>query len=276
MFEQGVRLSQLPPEHIPLPLYAKSVGKRDYGDQAIDGVSSIVANYVGMIFCVRGSGTAYLFDRPFVMKENDMIFYYPNEEHCFRPDTGDCIKAWIDFDGPLAMSILAAYRFPRTLTLPGGFPEQIYQGLVQELPDSSESAIRYTSALIFQLFEYLGKGATINRENESRHMVERAIRVIMSNLPNCNLDVNFICESLGVHRSTFQKKFIAEMNFTPSEYIRTRRLAKARTLLAGTDLPIQEIGRQCGFLEKTSFSRFFKSFRDSMSPREYRKRYRTL
>ena len=63
------------------------------------------------------------------------------------------------------------------------------------------------------------------------------------------------------------------MHVTPGEYIRNQRIARARTLLAGTNLSIQEIGRECGFQEKTSFSRFFKACPNSMPPSEYRRVY---
>ena len=87
------------------------------------------------------------------------------------------------------------------------------------------------------------------------------------------LNVNTLCDVLHLSRSTFRKHFVEAMHVTPGEYIRNQRIARARTLLAGTDLSIQEIGRECGFQEKTSFSRFFKACPNSMPPSEYRKIY---
>ena len=112
MYEQANRPFPDFPVDIPLPLYVCSVGKRG-GESGSGHVPPLLSQFIGMTFCVRGSGVAYLFDRPFRMRENDVIFYYPHEEHRFLSDSEESVVAWVNFDGPLAMSIFSSYRFPR-------------------------------------------------------------------------------------------------------------------------------------------------------------------
>ena len=271
MFEHA---SSLPGSlnHISLPIYARGVGKRGV-NEIINGKSScLISDSIEINFCIQGTGTAYIFDHPFPMKENDVVFYYPNEDHGFVSDSEESAIAWVIFDGPLAMSLFSCYHFPRHFSLDRPFPENLYKELLWCLPKSDPASILHASTQIFLLFEYLAGGG-IKSLSYSEFSVESAARYIESNLSNPELNVNTICEALHISRASFRKKFMEKMYITPKRYIQNQRIAKARALLAGTALSIQEIGRQCGFLEKSSFSRFFREYPNSMSPREYRRIY---
>ena len=67
MYEQANRPFPDFPVDIPLPLYVCSVGKRG-GESGSGRVPPLLSPFIGMTFCVRGSGVAYLFDRPFRMR----------------------------------------------------------------------------------------------------------------------------------------------------------------------------------------------------------------
>ncbi len=58
---------------------------------------------------------------------------------------------------------------------------------------------------------------------------------------------------------------------TVQDWILERRMTEARTLLADTDLPIQEIGRRVGMPDAAYFSRAFRRTHGA-SPREWRSR----
>ncbi|MBN9112274.1 MAG: helix-turn-helix transcriptional regulator [Pseudonocardia sp.] len=57
---------------------------------------------------------------------------------------------------------------------------------------------------------------------------------------------------------------------TAREYLRRRRLERARQLLAGADLPVTEVAGRCGFDSPSSFSRAYRAHY-GMSPREARR-----
>lgn len=148
MYEEANRPFPDFPVDIPLPLYVCSVGKRGE-ESGSDRVPPLLSPFIGMTFCVRGSGVAYLFDRPFRMRENDVIFYYPHEEHRFLADSEESVIAWVNFDGLLAMSVFSSYRFPRSFPLEKGFPEEIYQELLGCLPKSDHDSVLHASPSFF-------------------------------------------------------------------------------------------------------------------------------
>ncbi|UKI33491.1 MAG: AraC family ligand binding domain-containing protein [Lentisphaeria bacterium] len=213
MYEQANRPFPDFPVDIPLPLYVCSVGKRG-GESGSGHVPPLLSQFIGMTFCVRGSGVAYLFDRPFRMRENDVIFYYPHEEHRFLSDSEESVVAWVNFDGPLAMSIFSSYRFPRFFPLAKGFPEEIYRELLGCLPKSDHDSVLHATTQLFLLFEYLA-GEKRKSFLESGDVVERALRYIKANLSNSELNVNTLCDVLHLSRSTFRKHFVEAMHVTP-------------------------------------------------------------
>ncbi|MNC48031.1 Regulatory protein SoxS [compost metagenome] len=58
----------------------------------------------------------------------------------------------------------------------------------------------------------------------------------------------------GLSSARLHARFIAEASMTPMDYIRQRRLLKARTLLAETDLAIGEIASRVGYSSQSAFS----------------------
>lgn len=63
----------------------------------------------------------------------------------------------------------------------------------------------------------------------------------------------------GLGRSRFCELYARQRGVSPGAFIRAERLARARDLLAGSDLPIAEIARQVGSADATVFGRFFRA-----------------
>lgn len=68
----------------------------------------------------------------------------------------------------------------------------------------------------------------------------------------------------------FLRAFKQAFGSTPHRYLTARRMARARHLLAATDLPVTSIGLEVGFSSLGSFSWLFRQ-RTGYSPEEYRR-----
>ncbi|MGL5462209.1 MAG: helix-turn-helix transcriptional regulator, partial [Aeromonas veronii] len=60
-------------------------------------------------------------------------------------------------------------------------------------------------------------------------------------------------------QSQFKLAFRQQLGVSVSHYIRSRRMALARTLLAGTQLPVGEIASRCGYQNQGAFGERFLS-----------------
>lgn len=82
-----------------------------------------------------------------------------------------------------------------------------------------------------------------------------------------------LARELGLSPVQFTRRFRAAFQETPSSYLKSLRLAKARLLLKDSELNLARIAERCGYENGFYLSRVFTNS-TGMSPAEYRKRHR--
>ncbi|MDB5276557.1 MAG: AraC family transcriptional regulator [Ferruginibacter sp.] len=92
--------------------------------------------------------------------------------------------------------------------------------------------------------------------------------VVEDNLLN-PLSINQLARLCGRSLSSFRRDFISTYNMPPSQWIRERRLRKAKEFLVTTRMTVTDICYTLGFENIAHFSRLFKS-EFGHSPSEYR------
>lgn len=88
--------------------------------------------------------------------------------------------------------------------------------------------------------------------------LEKAKRIVEKNLQNPSFAISEFAGQLGISRSSLQRKMKAEVNLSPTEFIRDIRLKKAVELLKTGTYNIDEIGLLVGFNSTSYFIRTFK------------------
>lgn len=78
-----------------------------------------------------------------------------------------------------------------------------------------------------------------------------------------------IADSAAISVSECLRCFRRMMDLTPQEYLKQHRMRHAATLLEHTDLPIAQIGTECGFEDMSYFARVFRA-QHGCTPSEYR------
>jgi transcriptional regulator GlxA family with amidase domain len=82
-----------------------------------------------------------------------------------------------------------------------------------------------------------------------------------------HLAPQFLAARLGISYSRLRQLFRKELDISPAEYIRNRRLERARTLLASSTVPVKYIMVEAGFKDPSHFARNYKS-KFGVSPSE--------
>ena len=98
--------------------------------------------------------------------------------------------------------------------------------------------------------------------------VKRYIEIVRHNFTNPNLDVNFICQEMGMSRANFYKKLHTVTDLSPMDMVRNIRLESAAQLLRESQLTISEITTRVGFNSNSYFSSCFKAL-FGVSPKTY-------
>jgi AraC-like DNA-binding protein len=91
-----------------------------------------------------------------------------------------------------------------------------------------------------------------------RPSLARALASVVET-PSANHTLSDLARTAGMSRSKFAKVFAETVGSPPMEFVARTRLAKARELLMGTDLPVATVAVQVGFASRSHFSRAFRN-----------------
>ncbi len=84
------------------------------------------------------------------------------------------------------------------------------------------------------------------------------------------IQVTTLADQVGLSRSHFSRAFARKFGMPPRDYIMSRRVARARTLLVETDDPITRIAFVCGFANPSHLTTSFRS-EMGLTPSAYRR-----
>ena len=107
------------------------------------------------------------------------------------------------------------------------------------------------------------------KSNISDALIANAVHYIQQKY-HSKLDLTTIAKRCNLSYPQFIRRFKTAMHMTPSDYVTTLRLGKAKSLLLGSNLHIREISMLCGFESEYYFSKFFKK-QIGVPPAEFRK-----
>ncbi|MDE6186875.1 MAG: helix-turn-helix domain-containing protein, partial [Duncaniella sp.] len=119
-----------------------------------------------------------------------------------------------------------------------------------------------------------GKIETPDLKGNDKVLIDKIVSEIDSHLDDPNLNVEKLCQEVGLSRAHLNRKMKELFGLTPSEFIRNVRLRKACELLRQPDVDISQIAYSVGFSSQPHFSTAFKRF-TGISPTEYRQRNST-
>lgn len=138
---------------------------------------------------------------------------------------------------------------PGTPVLQGAIMTQLMIHMLRALSTEDESNLTWLTAL-----------------NDSR--LAGVIDTIMEN-PFAPHSVESLAESVNMSRSAFARHFQDAFKTSPMSLVNHVRLERAARLLTTTALPVERVGKQCGFSSRSHFSNAFKKH-TGLSPVEYR------
>lgn len=103
-----------------------------------------------------------------------------------------------------------------------------------------------------------------------KQFLEKTAALVDSHLADPLFDVEVLAAGLKISRRQLYRKLNALTGETPHDYITTRRLTTAATLLLSGELTVAEVAYKTGFSDAANFSRSFTR-RYGRSPSKYRK-----
>lgn len=120
----------------------------------------------------------------------------------------------------------------------------------------------------FTAYIYLEHIVTLKKEETLSAVIE----YIDSNLSS-DLSTRTLCEHFYVSKTVLYELTKPVMPDGIAKYVRSKRMSKAKELIANTDASIEEISGMVGFIDSNYFRRLFKQL-NGMSANTYRKRHK--
>ncbi len=272
MNEISTRKDLYQPVSTPLPFCLRSVGFNSYEAGKGTCTSVLVASFVSVMWCVSGIGEVSLYDRKYTFQPGDFFYFLPGEDHSFLAISSSCAYRWICFDGPKAADFILSYGYPRHIHA-GKCPEHLFEKLAETVPLGDPFQMRMHVSIIAEILALAGMSK--RRDLDSESLVKQCVLLIQTSFQDPRIDINFLCDKLGVHRATLSRRFHQAVNRTPGEYLLAVRAHHGMSLLRGTDLTVSEIARRSGVENICRFSRLIKRIA-GVSPQRYRNEHRNL
>lgn len=243
---------------------------------------------------LSGEGVYRFADCTETISAGDVFVFGSNKVHCITESRGDEPMRlfnlqleprfiWSPFLNMLPREYVGLFSGKcEKLSFGSEIHEKITEKLKNIRTESRERRVGYEIVVRSLLCEALAElmraselvpitaGAT--RLSDSLCSMDRAMDHINSHLDQ-PLTLAELARVAGFGRTYFSTLFSELNGLSPWEYIRIRRIERAKSLLATTDLSVLEVSECSGFSNLSNFNRAFLAG-VGMTPREYRKEHR--
>lgn len=242
-------------------------------------------------YCYQGSISHTVSDVPYQMKAGDLLIVNSCETHEYQGITEDAlglaIKLGHEFLGEEFYNLAVGIASERVLHLwDTPLPEQ-YRNIREQLDllvqtYATQQQFRWlVYSAMYRLSHEIAQNlgfdkATVPLELENKRKQVYSVLDAVSYI-NLHYSEKITLDDIAAVQkyeiSSFCRLFRTIMGVTPHSFLLQYRVKNAQKLLENTDLPIRQIGEQCGMTDAKSFSRIFKQY-TGITPSQYRIRIR--
>lgn len=234
---------------------------------------------VELNFILAGNGLIAVDGEICNVQAGDVLVYNARALHDESLILDSQINAWC-----IAVTNLKLPSQPVNELVPKNFSARIpCQEIAEELAQLYPMIHRYaqhpegylianslTRAVLLLVYKIIRTSAhAISKENN--FAVERVLRYIQEHYAE-NFSLSDLAEMVNANETYLSHAFKKITHYSPQQYILRRRIGKAQSLLAYTQLSLTEIAARVGYEDSNYFSRVFKKI-IGMPPRLYRKKW---
>ncbi|MBQ0031590.1 MAG: AraC family transcriptional regulator [bacterium] len=208
-----------------------------------------------------------------------LIVLPPGCWHRYRPDPKiGWTTYWIGFGGELADRLISNAGFAKDgeiKSFRNDFPIlQLFAATVSDLMSNTMktpfSAAASIPMLVAALIE-APAGTEMNNRPASPILIAQ---IHITEHLSETIDFEALAQKVGLTYRSFRYLFAKESGLSPLQYQLERRLARAKNLLASSDMSVKDIAETLGFNSTWYFAHFFQKHART-SPAAYRKQHRS-
>lgn len=242
-----------------------------------------------LLYVRKGAGMYLLDGRLLCLNESDILLLPPYVSYSFvSSDLGDEYnesidatvfrfgEAWLDSLLRVFSSLNGVILRLKEMRVPVALTGSKWMAVYSLMNEVSACVPEREPSILIDVLTHLSsssdmiplidiKGADAPDVPEKKSRIERYI--------SCNLlsgvSLDEISSYVGMNRTYFCLFFKRHYGMGLIEYVNSRKIDLARTMLLHSAVPVADVAMQCGFKTVTYFNRVFKAS-TGLSPKEYR------
>jgi len=248
-----------------LPVYPRSAGLTIF--EADERENSGPRPFVQINWCVRGEGAMLSGGMEVKIGAGDVLITPPGESNLKHALSAGWTVRWVTFDGPGAPTFCDGYGYSRVLPAAGPCPEELFRKFELLLRENTVEAMRHNLALLCEILAAAG-GSHSDGSREGK-WIEAFLRLARERFCDPDVNLNVLCDELGIHRATLTRIFTPRMQVSPGRHLQMLRIQHALHLLRSTALPIRDIALQAGIRDSGYFAKVIRET-TGQTPHAYR------
>ena len=232
-----------------------------------------------IILIEKGRGVVEFKGERYKVEAGSLIVLPPKCWHRYKPDQeAGWTTRWIGFSGELADRLIGAAGFSSNgdvRSFKNNVPIiQLFAATVTDLLANDNHSPFSAAASVPMLVAALLEAPKDNHatDDASKSAILKAQMHITEHLSE-TIDFEALAQEVDLTYRSFRYLFVKESGLSPLQYQLDRRLARAKNLLASSDMPVKDIAKTLGFNSTWYFAHFFKKHAKT-PPGDYRKQHR--
>lgn len=231
-----------------------------------------------LLYIASGRAHFHIDGEEKIVTAGHMILYRPKEMQKYEYYGEDQTEVyWVHFTGGDVTNILRSYGLTKDMKVfycgSGLEYKNHFRSMIQELQmckdDYSEMLEIHLRQIFIKLHRYFNTISKVENNNQIAKDIDNAM-LYFSEHYNEDISIEDYAKEHLMSTSWFIRNFKQYTGSTPMQYILSKRIYNAETLLQNEHYNITEIANIIGYENPLYFSRIFKKVK-GISPTEYRK-----
>ncbi len=219
----------------------------------------------GFVFKISGESTYNFENTELIHSSGELLFIPKGEKYHLRCQCETSEYLLINFDADIKDAEVKKFNITN-------YPELdfLYDNLEKLWLFGETSGKFKCISAFFDVVSFINlKQNSDYASKRSFSKISTAVKYLENHIFDSNLKAGKLSEMCNMSDTHFRKIFKAHYGLTPSEYIITKRLSRARAIIASGDYEtIYEVAHHTGFDDALYFSKIFKA-RYKTSPSMY-------
>ncbi len=225
-----------------------------------------------LYYITDGNGTITVNDVEYRLSKGQSFIVFPFSDMKICPDEKKPWSyKWVEFLGAEPAYLISQSSFTKKKPIVGAIDLPDFERFftVQENDLSELYAVyRTVCRLMFLLTYYIEYYPRNSQEHQSYAHTARSY--IEQNYHKSDFTVKKVADYVKIDRTYLYRLFKEETGLSIIDYINSRKISRAETLLINDSISIKDVAEAVGFSDQMYFSRVFKKFK-GMSPTDFRK-----